>query len=39
MTGPMPFLSKVVCLFMNMDKMIGNDFEAGFASLNTVVEK
>lgn len=38
-TGPMPFMSKVVCLFMNMDKMIGKEFEAGLSDLKTIAEK
>ena len=37
--GPMPFLSKVMCTFISMDRMIGKDFEAGLASLKSVVEK
>lgn len=39
MQGASPFISKVVCLFMSMDKMVGKDFEAGLASLKAVVEK
>jgi len=38
-SGPMPFISKVMCVFMNMDKMIGKDFEAGLADLKTLAEK
>ena len=37
--GPMPFMSKVMCLFISMDRMIGKDFEAGLASLKTRTEK
>ncbi len=33
------FIVKVIGLFMNMDKMIGRDFEAGLAKLKTVAEK
>jgi hypothetical protein len=33
MDGPMNFMSKFVCLFMNMDKTVGGDFEKGLASL------
>src|SRR6201997_1964305 len=29
MHGPAPFMSKVMQVFMNMDRMIGKDFEAG----------
>jgi uncharacterized protein YndB with AHSA1/START domain len=32
------FMSKAVGLFINMDKMIGGDFEAGLANLKRVVE-
>jgi hypothetical protein len=39
MSGPMPFISKVVCIFMDMDKMIGGQFEKGLQSLKSVVEK
>jgi uncharacterized protein YndB with AHSA1/START domain len=37
--GPMPYISKVICVFMNMDKMIGTEFEAGLASLKALAEK
>ena len=37
--GPQPFVSKVVCLFLNMDKLVGADFEAGLASLKALAEK
>ena len=39
MHGPAPFLSKTMQVFMNMDKMIGKDFEAGLANLKGLVEK
>ena len=39
MRGSSPFLSKVMGLFINMDHMIGKDFEAGLANLKTVAEK
>lgn len=39
MFGSAPFLSKLMCLFFSMDKMVGPDFEAGLASLKTVLEK
>ena len=38
-SGPQPFLSKLVCVFMNMDKMIGGEFEKGLGDLKAVVEK
>lgn len=39
MTGKSNFMSKIFCTFMNMDKMVGGDFEKGLASLRTLVEK
>ena len=38
MRGANSFLSKAIGLFMNMDTMIGKDFEDGLASLKTQVE-
>jgi K+-transporting ATPase KdpF subunit len=37
--GPSPFISKVMGIVFNMDKMIGKDFEAGLAALKTVSEQ
>jgi uncharacterized protein YndB with AHSA1/START domain len=37
--GPAPYMSKVISTFVDMDKMIGKDFEQGLASLKTAVEK
>jgi len=39
MHGPAPFMSKVMQVFMNMDRMIGKDFEAGLARIKSVSEK
>ena len=39
MHGPTPFMSKVMQVFMNMDRMIGKDFEAGLANLKAASEK
>jgi uncharacterized protein YndB with AHSA1/START domain len=39
MHGPAPFLSKMMQVFMSMDKMIGKDFEAGLANLKGIAEK
>lgn len=39
MTGENNFIGKAMCLVMNMDKMVGGQFEAGFASLKSIVEK
>jgi Polyketide cyclase / dehydrase and lipid transport len=36
MTGHNNFISKAFCLFMDMDKMVGGDFERGLATLDTV---
>lgn len=33
------FVSKAVCLCMNMEKMIGGDFEKGLASMKKLVEQ
>ena len=38
MHGPAPFMSKVMQVFMNIDKMIGKDFEAGLANLKRLTE-
>ena len=37
--GPSPFISKVMGIVFNIDKMIGKDFEAGLAALKTVSEQ
>ena len=39
MTGANPFMSKVMIVFMSMDKMIGGDFERGLGNLKTVAER
>jgi hypothetical protein len=39
MHGPAPFMSKVMQVFMNMDNMIGKDFEIGLANLKKLTEK
>ena len=39
MTGPTPFVSKVMQVFFSMDKMIGKDFEAGLAKMKAAAEK
>jgi hypothetical protein len=38
MSGQKNFLSKAICMFMSMDKMVGGDFERGLASLKSVAE-
>jgi uncharacterized protein YndB with AHSA1/START domain len=39
MYGPNLFIGKVMGTFMNMDKMIGNDFEAGLTNMKAAAEK
>ena len=39
MQGDAPYLAKVVHVFIDMDKMVGKDFEAGLANLKTLAEK
>ncbi|MGR9085992.1 MAG: SRPBCC family protein [Gammaproteobacteria bacterium] len=39
MTGKNNFLSKIVGVFLDMDKMIGRDFDAGLADLKTILER
>lgn len=36
--GPNTYLSKVMCVFIDMDQMIGKDFEAGLANMKAVSE-
>jgi uncharacterized protein YndB with AHSA1/START domain len=38
MTGRHNFVSKIFCLFMNMDRMVGRDFEKGLAQLKSLAE-
>ena len=38
MEGDNSFLCKAVGVFMNMDKMVGGEFEKGLVSLNSVSE-
>ena len=38
MFGERKYLNKVVCMFMNMDKMVGGDFARGLSQLKAVVE-
>ena len=39
MVGPAPFMSRLMQVFINLDHMIGKDFEAGLASLKKLTEK
>ena len=36
--GPSPYLSKVMTMFFDVDKMIGKEFETGLANLKTLAE-
>ena len=36
--GPMPFISKVMCLFISLDKMVGGDMERGLKDLKGLAE-
>ena len=38
MTGQNNFMAKAIHLFMNMDKMIGGQFEKGLAQMKSVAE-
>jgi uncharacterized protein YndB with AHSA1/START domain len=39
MQGPTPFFAKIIHVFINMDRMVGKDFEAGLVNLKAVAEK
>ena len=39
MRGPCPFIGKVMSVFIDMDRMIGKDFETGLANLKALTEK
>lgn len=39
MQGPTPFFAKIIHVFMDMDKMLGKDFEAGLASMRRLAER
>ena len=39
MRGPLNLMMKVMHMFMNMDSMVGKDFEAGLANLKSIVER
>jgi len=38
MQGPTPFVGKIMHVFMNMDRMVGKDFETGLANMKAQVE-
>ncbi|HEX9391319.1 MAG TPA: SRPBCC family protein [Usitatibacteraceae bacterium] len=39
MYGRDPYIAKIMCLFFNRDRMIGDDFEIGLANLKALAEK
>jgi len=39
MRGDTPYFAKIIHLFLNMDKMVGKDFEAGLANLKAAAEQ
>ena len=39
MSGPAPFMAKIMHVFMNVDRMVGKDFEIGLANLKRLTEK
>ena len=38
MSGKNNFIAKAICLFMNMDTMVGGKFEEGLAAMKSIVE-
>ena len=38
MYGPQPFMFKVMSIFVNMDKMLGNEFAVGLSNLKAIAE-
>jgi uncharacterized protein YndB with AHSA1/START domain len=38
MSGPQPFIAKLMGVFFSMEKMVGPDFEQGLAALKTAAE-
>jgi len=39
MRGDTPYFAKIIHVFINMDKMVGKDFEAGLANLKAIAEQ
>ena len=39
MHGPVPYISKIIHLFFDIDRMVGADFEAGLAGIKAIAEK
>lgn len=39
MTGSSPFMVKIMHVFMNMDAMVGKDFDAGLTAIKAIAER
>ncbi len=39
MSGPSPYISKVMTTVLSMDRMVGSEFEKGLADLKALAEK
>ena len=39
MQGDTPYFAKIIHVFINMDKMVGKDFEAGLTNLKSIAEQ
>ncbi len=39
MHGPMPYLNRLVTIFVDMDKTVGKEFKSGLSHLKTLAEK
>lgn len=38
MSGKRPYMGKLMCMLLNVDKMVGGDFEQGLAAMKTIAE-
>jgi len=39
MQGDTPYFAKIIHVFIDMDRMVGKDFETGLANLKAIAEK
>ena len=39
MHGPVPYMAKIMHMFFNMDRMVGDDFAAGLGNLKALAER
>jgi hypothetical protein len=39
MQGATPFIGKLIGVFVNMDRMVGREFESGLADLKAIAER